>query len=96
MLLAEFRSGLQGLHGFLDRVAEGGFGALDALEAPLGGGDLADEDFIHGVGGLEVGADGVVEGFEIFEGIAGDDGEAGSDAVLERVQGGTGARSGSG
>ena len=69
-----------------------GFGAA----APLGGGDLTDEDFFHGVGGLEVGADGVVEGFKIFEGLARDDGEAGPDAVLERVQGGPGARSGSG
>ena len=57
---------------------------------------MADEDFFHGVGGLEVGADGVLEDFEIFEELAGDDGEARSDAVLERVQGGTGARSGSG
>ena len=46
--------------------------------------------------GVFGGGDLADEGFEIFGGLAGDDGEGGSDAVLERVQGGTGARSGSG
>jgi hypothetical protein len=66
-------------------VEVGGFKAREALHAPLGVGELADEFLLEGVFGME----GVFEGCELgieFGGVfAGQDGVAGEKAVFEGV-----------
>ena len=65
-----------------------GFDAGNALQAPIGGGDLQDEQFFKGANGLKV----VLEGGKEFEEdlivLAGDGDIAGEEAVLEGVAAG--------
>jgi len=64
---------------------QAGFGAAEAAEAPLGVGEVADEDFLDGVGGLEGGEEGVEEGLALGGVFAGEHGGAGGEAVAEGV-----------
>jgi len=77
---------------FIDQahLEEAGFQGAQAGKAPGGHGDLLDQDGFDGPDGLEV----IKEGLEslVEEGgvLAGDDGEAGGEAVLEGIEGGGG------
>jgi hypothetical protein len=79
------------LVGIEEAVGEdGGFDARDALQAPFGVGDLADQGAFEGGGGLEVGVKVGEELLELGGVLAGDDGVVGAEAVLESVLGGGG------
>ncbi|MCS7042583.1 MAG: hypothetical protein NZR01_07305, partial [Bryobacteraceae bacterium] len=91
-----------GVVGLAARAAEGALGGEFAVEqagfdrvvaelAPFEGGELADEERLVGVAGLEAVEQGGVEGFElggVFRVQEG--GEAGVAAVLEGVEGAAG------
>jgi hypothetical protein len=74
------------LEGVGAEVVVVGFALAEAAEAPPGVGDAVDQEALVGAGGLEVvfeGAEGFLEGGGI---LAGEDGEAGGEAVLEGVE----------
>jgi len=72
-----------GLHFVFEEV---GFDAEEALEEPGVADDAVEDGALHGGGGLVVAVEGVGEVFEGVFVFAGDDGEFGIDAGLERVQ----------
>jgi hypothetical protein len=82
--------------GFVLALVERGFHALDARAAPGGHGDLADEGFFGGGGGLMLGIEAVEEGFEGGRIFTGQDEGLGVQAVLEAVETDGGASFGRG
>lgn len=72
-------------------VEDAGFDGIVALLAPFEGGELAQQEGLVGVAGLEAVEEGGVEGLELG-GVLGvqEGGEAGVAAVLEGVEGGAG------
>src|SRR5438874_11169839 len=74
----------------------GDFHALNPRPAPSGHGDLADEGFFGGGGGLVLGIEAVEEGFEGGRIFAGQDEGFGVQAVLEAVETDGGASFGRG
>lgn len=80
-----------GVGGGVEAVPEhAGLGAAEAAQAPLGVGEVADEDFLDGVGGLEEGVEGVEEGLALGGVFAGQQGGLGGEAVAEGVEAGAG------
>src|SRR6266567_9046488 len=71
---------------FVFVFVEGGFHALNAQPAPGGHGDLGDEEFLGGGGGLVFGVEPVKQSFEIGGIFAGQDESFGVQAVFEAVQ----------
>jgi hypothetical protein len=74
-------------------VGVGGLGLIEgeAAAAPLGEGEVPGELGFHGADGVEVGGEGVAEGFPGFQGLVfQDDGIGGGEAVLDGVDGGAG------
>src|SRR6266481_1839439 len=81
---------------FVADGVEGGFDTVQPQQAPIGHGDLADQEFRTGGGGLVLGAVGFEQGFK-FSGIfAGHDDGFGAQAVFEAVQTDGGAAFGRG
>src|SRR6266446_9455056 len=71
---------------FVFVLVEGGFHALHPQPAPGGHGDLGDEDFLGGGGGLVFGVEPVDEGVELGGIFAGQDEGFGIQAVFEAVE----------
>jgi hypothetical protein len=69
---------------------DAGFEARDAAEAPMGGGQLADEQVLVGVGGLELGPQCGQGGGELVGVFGGEEQVAGAQAVEGAVPGGSG------
>ena len=81
---------------FVFVLVEGSFHALNAQPAPGGHGDLGDEDFLGGGGGLVFGVEPVEQGVELGGIFAGQDEGFGIQAVFEAVQTNGGAAFGRG
>ena len=81
---------------FVADGVEGGFDTVQPQQAPIGHGDLADQEFRTGGGGLVLGAVGVEQGFKCGGIFAGHDDGFGAQAVLEAVQTDGGAAFGRG
>src|SRR5438034_10811795 len=81
---------------FVFVLVEGGFHALNPQPAPAGHGDLGDEDFLGGGGGLVFGVEPVEQGVELGGIFAGQDEGFGVQAVLEAVETDGGATFGRG
>ncbi len=75
---------------------EGGFDTVQPQQAPIGHGDLADQEFRTGGGGLVLGAVGFEHGFKLGGIFAGHDDGFGAQAVFEAVQTDGGAAFGRG
>jgi hypothetical protein len=69
---------------------DAGFDAQEAAKAPLGGGHLANQEFLEGAGGSELGFEGGEEIAEVGCVLFGEDGFAGEQAVEGGVLGGAG------
>src|SRR6266566_9533288 len=81
---------------FVADGVEGGFDTVKAQQAPIGHGDLADQEFSTGGGGLVLGAVGFEHGFKFGGIFAGHDDGFGAQAVFEAVQTDGGAAFGRG
>src|SRR6266404_745415 len=81
---------------FVFVLVEGGFHALNPQPAPGGHGDLGDEDFLGGGGGLVFGVEPVEQGVELGGIFAGQDEGFGVQAVFEAVETNGGAAFGRG
>src|SRR5438034_4136039 len=71
---------------FVADGVEGGFDTVQPQQAPIGHGDLADQEFRTGGGGLVLGAVGREHGFKFGWILAGYNDGFGAQAVLEAVQ----------
>src|SRR5206468_778229 len=71
---------------FVAEGVEGGFQAVQPQQAPIGHGDLANQEFRTGGGGLVLGAVGFENGFKLGGIFARHDDGFGAEAVLEAVQ----------
>ena len=71
---------------FVADGVEGGFDTVQPQQAPIGHGDLADQEFRTGGGGLVLGAVGFEQGFKLGGIFAGHDDGFGAQAVFEAVQ----------
>src|SRR6266446_3654014 len=81
---------------FVFVFVEGGFHALNAQPAPGGHGDLGDEEFLGGGGGLVIGVEPVEQGVELGGIFAGQDEGIGVQAVFEAAETDGGAAFGRG